>query len=95
MVDITLMEKAIAHPTDSRLYHRSREQLAKHHTTLRSNLVLASRAMPGNLYDGHPLVKPLLHCFEVNGVVFKAACVDRGYRGCRSTGYMKVHIAGQ
>lgn len=29
VVDTTVMEKAIAHPTDSRLYHRSRERLVK------------------------------------------------------------------
>jgi IS5 family transposase len=29
VVDTTVMEKAIAHPTDSRLYHRARERLVK------------------------------------------------------------------
>lgn len=64
-------------------------------TTLRSNFVLASHAMPGNPYDGHTLAKTLLHCFETAGVVVKAAFVDRGYRGCQSTDYMKLTIAGQ
>lgn len=64
-------------------------------TTLRSNVVMASHAMPGNSYDGHTLAKTLLHCFEIAGVVVKAAFVDRGYRGCQSTDYMKLTIAGQ
>ena len=208
VVDTTVMEKAIAHPTDSRLYHRSRERLAKDHgislrqsyarksrhalakvgrygharqykrlrretkrlktwlgrvvrdierktagqpdqqavfahelalahrllkqqrhdkrklynlhapeveciskgkvrkpyefgvkvsvaTTLRSNFVVASHAVPGNPYDGHTLPKTLLSCFETTGVVVKTAFVDRGYRGCRSTDYMTLTIAGQ
>ena len=183
VVDTTVMEKAIAHPTDSRLYHRSRERLVKlakcHGIPLRQSyarksrhalikvgrygharqykrlrretkrlknwlgrvvrdierktadqpdqqaifahelalahrllkqqrydkrklyslhapeFVLASHAMPGNPYDGHTLAKTLLHCFETAGVVVKAAFVDRGYRGCRSTDYMQLTIAGQ
>ncbi len=64
-------------------------------TTLRSNFVLASHAMPGNPYDGHTLSKTLLRCFETAGVVVKAAFVDRGYCGCQSTDYMQLTIAGQ
>ena len=64
-------------------------------TTLRSNFVLASHAVPGNPYDGHTLAKTLLRCFETTGVVVKAAFVDRGYRGCRPTDYMTLTIAGQ
>lgn len=64
-------------------------------TTLRSNFVLASHAMPGNPYDGHTFARTLLSCFETSGEVVKAAFVDRGYRGCRSTDYMKLCIAGQ
>ena len=47
-------------------------------TTLRSNFVLASHALPGNPYDGHTLPKTLLRCFETTGKVVKAAFVDRG-----------------
>jgi transposase, IS5 family len=64
-------------------------------TTLRSNFVLASHAMPGNPYDGHTLAKTLLRCFETTGKVVKAAFVDRGYRGCQSTDYRQLYIAGQ
>jgi len=64
-------------------------------TTLRSNFVLASHAVPGNPYDGHTLAKTLLRCFETTGEVVKAAFVDRGYRGCRSSDYMQLYIAGQ
>ena len=64
-------------------------------TTLRSNFVVASHAVPGNPYDGHTLPKTLLRCFETTGVVVKAAFVDRGYRGCRSTDHMTLTIAGQ
>ena len=64
-------------------------------TTLRSNFVLASHAMPVNPYDGHTLPKTLLRCFETAGVVVKAAFVDRGYRGCQSTDYMQLTFAGQ
>ena len=64
-------------------------------TTLRSNFVLASHTVPGNPYDGHTLAGTLLRCFEATGTVVKAAFVDRGYRGCRSTDYMQLYIAGQ
>ena len=64
-------------------------------TTLRSNFVLASHAMPGNPYDGHTLAKTLLRCFEATGQVVKAAFVDRGYRGCQSTADRQLYIAGQ
>jgi len=64
-------------------------------TTLRSNFVLASHAMPGNPYDCHTLAKTLLRCFETTGKAVKAAFVDRGYRGCQSTDYRQLYIAGQ
>ena len=47
VVDTTVIEKAIVHPTDSRLYHRSRERLVKlakrHRITLRQSCVRKSR----------------------------------------------------
>lgn len=47
VVDTTVMEKAIAHPTDSRLYQRNRERLVKlakrHGITLRQRYVHKSR----------------------------------------------------
>ena len=41
------------------------------------------------------LAKTLLRCFEITGNVVKAAFVDCGYRGCQSSDYMRLHIAGQ
>jgi IS5 family transposase len=64
-------------------------------TTLRSNFVVASHAVPGNPYDGHTLAKTLLRCFETTGKVVKSAFVDRGYRGCQSTDFLQLTIAGQ
>lgn len=64
-------------------------------TTLRSNFVLASHALPGNPYDGHTLHKTLLRCFESTGRIVKQAFVDRGYRGSQSTEGCKIYLAGQ
>ncbi len=67
-------------------------------TTLRSNFVVASHAMPGNPYDGHTLARTLWRCAVVcGGVVAKRVFVDRGYRG-HNVGEIsntQVYIAGQ
>jgi IS5 family transposase len=64
-------------------------------TTLRSNFVVASHALPGNPYDGHTLYGTLLRCFAATGRVVKQAFVDRGYRGCTSTDNTAIYLAGQ
>lgn len=64
-------------------------------TTLRSNFVVASHALPGNPYDGHTLYKTLLRCFDATGHIVRQAFVDRGYRGSRSTEGTKIYLAGQ
>ncbi len=64
-------------------------------TTLRSNFVVASHALPGNPYDGHTLYGTLLRCFATTGQVVKQVFVDRGYRGCASTDATAIYMAGQ
>ena len=95
-VDSTVQEKAIAFPTDSRLYNRARERLvrlAKAHkryefgvkvsitTTNRSNLVVGAQSLPGRPYDGHTLGGALDQVTRLSGQRPERCYVDLGYRG--------------
>lgn len=51
-------------------------------TTLKENLVVGMRSMPGSPYDGHSLAQTL----EQVGILTATAVVDRGYKGVKLEG---------
>ena len=89
-----VMPEAIAYPTDSILRERSRARLVKMArqlrlsivTTWKEGLVLGSRSMPGNPFDGHTLDEALEQAEILSEVKPTVAIVDRGYRGAETDG---------
>ena len=55
-------------------------------TTLKEGLVLGSRSMPGNPFDGHTLQEALEQAHILSDVKPEVAVVDRGYRGAKIDG---------
>ncbi len=64
-------------------------------TTLKSNFVLSSHALPGNPYDGHTIHETIARCFRSSGVLIKKAFVDQGYRGHVPSESIDIYLAGQ
>lgn len=63
--------------------------------TNREGLVVGMLALPGNPYDGHTLKPALEQAQRLSGVVPERCYVDRGYRGYKAPGAIRVFIAGQ
>ena len=79
IVDTTVQEKAIAHPTDARLL-----DVASIAVTHGKGLVVGARTFPGNPYDGHTLagqIEQTTTLLEGIGTKPTTAIVDLGYRG--------------
>lgn len=55
-------------------------------TTLKEGLVLGSRSMPGNPFDGHTLHEALEQAHILSNIKPEIAIVDRGYRGVEIDG---------
>ena len=55
-------------------------------TTLKEGLVVGSRSMPGNPFDGHTLYEALEQAHILSDVKPEVAIVDRGYRGTEIDG---------
>lgn len=55
-------------------------------TTLKEGLVLGSRSMPGNPFDGHTLHEALEQAHILSDIKPKVVIVDRGYRGAEIDG---------
>ena len=55
-------------------------------TTLKEGLVLGSRSMPGNPFDGHTLQEALEQAHILSDIKPEVAIVDRGYRGAEIDG---------
>jgi len=63
-------------------------------STSEGNWVVGVRAFRGNPYDGHTLGESLAQAERITGRVPDVAYVDRGYRGHRSEGPTRIHMAG-
>ena len=108
VVDTTVQEKAIAHPTDARLSHRAIEKLvdlAKRQgvelrqsylrLAKRGQFVLHAKALHGNPYDGHTLGPVIADLEKLTGVAVRRIHGDKGYRGHNYPDRFKVWISGQ
>ena len=63
-------------------------------TTHKEGLVIGSRSMPGNPYDGHTLYEALEQAQILSNVRPEIAVVDRGYRGAEVDG-IRILRSGQ
>ncbi|MBE7385057.1 MAG: transposase [Leptolyngbya sp. SIO1E4] len=83
-VDTTVPEKAVAFPTDARLYDKARRALVRtarqHRLRLRQSIVAAD-AVHGNPYDGATLKGALHQTQQLTGHCPQKAIVDQGFRG--------------
>jgi len=84
VVDTTVQEKAIADPTDARLFHRAIEKLVD----------LAKRKGV-NPYDGHTLAPVIADLEMLTGVEVGRIHGDKSYRGHNYPDRFKVWISGQ
>ena len=80
------MEKAVAYPTDSRLFERARQPYefgvkVTVATTHKEGLVVGMRSLPDNPYDGHTLPEAIEQVSILTDRMPKAVFVDKGYRG--------------
>jgi IS5 family transposase len=64
-------------------------------TTNREGFVLASKAFPGNPYDGHTLARTNAQIVRVTGVEPKRFYADRGYRGHDYDKPERVFLSGR
>ena len=75
IIDTTVMEKAVAYSTDSRLLERARQHL----------VVVGMHSMPDNPYDGHTL-PGAVEQISILTAPPKVVFVDKGYRGVAVAG---------
>ncbi len=64
-------------------------------TTNREGFVLASKAFPGNPYDGHTLARTNAQIVRVTGVEPKRFYADKGYRGHDYDKPERVFLSGR
>lgn len=64
------------------------------HWHLKEGLVVGTRSMPGNPYDGHTLYEALEQAEILSNVKPQMAFVDRGYRGVEIDG-VQIWKSGQ
>jgi IS5 family transposase len=61
--------------------------------TAGGQFIVGMQALPGNPYDGHTLTGQIEQVERLTGVAVERAYVDRGYRGHKHDGAVKVIIA--
>jgi len=106
-VDTTVQEKAVAFPTDARLYQKMRVALIREAKQLNIPLRQSYRfvgkkllfrqgryahALHGNPYDGHTLEGAILQIERLTKRTPNDVIVDQGYRGHGYQGSAMVHV---
>ena len=103
-VDTTVQEKAIAHPTDSRLYLKALQALVRQakkagiilrqsHTRLAKKA--AAKAFEANPYDGHTPQATIDQAAAMSGVEPERIYADKGYQGHDYEGDAQVLLSGR